>query len=614
MKTKAEHTAAGRILFAALVIGLCSITLYFAASRRSILGYDGEAYIETAEKGLEDPAYLRGNKVHRPPFYPILLMLSFSLFGKSLLAVHFFPLIFMLLSPLLCFLLLRRICGSRWWALFGAAALLFFPNSRAMMCQYPIMPVSVFLILCSMLLLDMMSEKKKYLLLPLFACLASLSTLKFELISVSLIFAACGVYRCLGSLRFNRRKMIWAAGLAIAAFCVLYFILLLTGKSGFLPDRLTWQFSILQDNMGKSANRIYMYDDFTSMFRKNTGALFSYPVPMIILILLGAVYAVRLNRKYLLWYLLFPIILYTSIYFTGFGRKMIRFASPATPIFCLFIVLGIMFIFRMAGASARQPFQTAWMLALAGVVVPLLFLSYRQADLTWQADSLYQRDVASAWTLLRCPVRIPSYRERRALKRRGMGFSQELHNYINGFFRNPLTLAPWRLRCDGQSLKIDTGEKKWRDSIHRVEINGQPVETWNITYPGVQEGSRETEIIFHLLFNRPIHTLHYLDRHETPEKRDSIQFSISPDGKRWRTVYQARGERWLVTWGAHFRKGFSGRRDVFLKYRFQADHLPEASGGRKFPRLREIHMAADFSPCPPLYGEDWLVDRHQKGY
>jgi|GEM_PF-4472833 len=598
-----------RILFVALLALLFFMTLYFASSRRSILGADGMQFIRAAERAMDNPSSLLSVQSKRPPLYPAILCASFSLFGKTLLSLHVFPFLIMLASPFLFYFLVRRVSGSSWWALLASYILILFPNSRDMMSHPLAASFSAFFMILAMLLVDLSGERKRYFIV-LLPCLLCLFLLKYELALAAVIFAGCGFFRFLET-GYNRKR-----GLMILLSALILIILVMVFSQVFMekevvPRRLLWQLQSFLARFENPMNEIYLSREYASLIREDLTGYFSFPVPLLLLILLGGIYTTRIKRKYLLWYFLIPVTLYSLIFLIGYRHLMVPLFTPVTPVLSLFLTLGIAFSFTLARERVKFPYRAGVYAGLGLLVLVVIFSAYRRAAGHWFSESLFRRNTASISRLMEKNVEMHPPVFRTGSHREFFKFEEELLDHVAGFCRSPHYLSLWDLRCGGEAIQITFEKDDWRSLVHAAYAGDRPIPPFEIASPATSPSLNHLELIFRLALSRPVHTLHYTDRHSTPGKDDWIRFSISPDGHEWLPGYFSSHQGETVTWGAHFRQGISNRSEVYLKYELYSGDLKQDKNNAGGARLEGIYLGLDFLPCKPFFGEDWPVVYHE---
>jgi hypothetical protein len=204
-------------------------------------------------------------------------------------------------------------------------------------------------------------------------------------------------------------------------------------------------------------------------------------------------------------------------------------------------------------------------------------------------------------------VDIPSYAVRKKPQGKASKFEEELINHVVGFCRAPSYLRRWDLRCGGEFRMMTFDNGDWHGLVHAAYSGDRPLPPHALSSPSVSASLNPLVIIFHVQFSRPVHTLHYVDRHSTPGKGDRVRLSISPDGHDWFPAYLLSHPGHTVTWGAHFRQEIAGRSEIYLKYELHSEDLKPDNNGTAGTRLEGIFLAADFAPCRPFFEDDWPV-------
>ncbi|MDP7034812.1 MAG: glycosyltransferase family 39 protein, partial [Planctomycetota bacterium] len=115
---------------------------------RPLLVDDTTVALEWADSVFGSEAIALSNQTEdTPPFFPFLVYLSTLLCGRTVLALHLFPLLASLFNPILVYVLFRDVFQERSRALGGALLFLLWPSALFYYNQAVAEPITLTLVL-----------------------------------------------------------------------------------------------------------------------------------------------------------------------------------------------------------------------------------------------------------------------------------------------------------------------------------------------------------------------------------------------------------------------------------------------------------------------------------
>jgi len=575
---------------------LAVLSLYFACAERQIFSDDTAGYLMRSDQ-IYDFSF-RSIRVltGRPPFYPLLIGPSMIIFGRNLIALHIFPLLFFLSIPFSLYYLGRRILKQDPAAFLCVLLFLLFPTNIRHLATPLTEPLCVALILLSLLLLDKCLENLRY--LPLYGLvLAFLFLTRYE---TMLLIIPQGLY-LLWALkkdgRLTRRKLIFVVSVLLL-FQLPFALINFAGGSMFLPARSFHAVKLALHSILHPGHGMYPgYPPIKLIGISYKNYLGGNPL-IPILILGGAIMALYRRAWLLIIGAFWCAGLYVFVVYYGTNTWFIRHLSKATPFVCLLIIYLCLEIWNLCRRTSNKTLKILLLsIGLGFPAAALLFSAYRDQR-EGRDETRYTLNRASLVRLWRNNAGIPSLSAWHRLKSQKLKPREEIIREVLGHSRSPKYL---KQRADAVGIVnfyADFSDWGFRSFLAGTPEIGRFWKGPGAKCIGVFPKYGETEVTFHFSFPQDIKILEYCDRHVSWTRKDRVSLSFSWDGRHWDEWYQDSRCYRPISFGRKVKADRTARRAFYLRYRFRAGdprREPFDNGGAA---LKEMALAFHLGDAP----------------
>lgn len=579
-----------------MVLVILGLSLVVNSSYRGIVHDEGLGHFaETALRIVNhQPIYSpQESKIAARLLYTVSIALAYKLVGINLLALHLFPYLLNLISPLLFFSVLYRYYQHVWWGLAGAVLWIASPVNIVFLNMQYNSPLFVFFVLILVLVLEKCLENPKWLLLfGVVTALLLLTRLEDGIIFTGLLY---GVY----VLKQWRRGISWRwLFLSVGACVFTYAIFLAAWRIPilYLTDYLPIVFARQAEYGAEFSFYELTLRGFRNVIRWYLCGKVGAPV-LAILALFGIV--AHLKQRHgdplvlLLPYGFFILFIYNARFDIA-NLANLPFLNPG---FLWLVVSGIRAAtqycarrFRRLSAARPTLIQVASGLLIVSVLVGF-FINTTLSFVTIIEDAL---PASSFWRIVRTNPLLPGHPDYREvyvplnrvetfpIKAR-WALREELIKAVRGVYRG------WYLNSIGHyafkhdlpnqaSLQADfiyrdnyETPDQWHRDRHHVD---NETTLWNAERPGqigVFLRGKSGSFIYKFDIPEPIDDVTLSDIHTQWDVGDVTKLWTSTDGEHWTLRHNNFNLHYTKDYYYQFfDHDFEGQRSIWIKYEFQA--------------------------------------------
>ena len=570
---------------------LLACSLFFASIDRHIIADDSFAYLEVSEK-IYHHSYRAASEITKhPPLYSLLLGPSVLIYGRTLMALHFFPILFFLAIPLCLYFLGRHIFRNNLVAFLCALLYLIFPTNLRHLTTPLTEPICVALILASFLLLEKCRRDLKY--LPFFGLvLALLFLTRYETIPLILLEFIYLIVFLIKEKRISRRN-VFLIILVIAIFQIPFVVFNLS-EGSLVPGRAIHALQLVYHHLANPETR--MYPDYPPL--RLVGVSYNIYLggnPLLPVMILGGICFAWYRRSGLLIIAsIWCAALYGLIIFYGTNTWILRHLTKVTPFICLFICYLLFEIWNLGLKSSRNILSFfPFVLFLTALILSVLYTSARDYR-AFQDDTRYSLERASLLQLSRTNPDIPPVKDWIALKIQKLNVAEETFRAVLGYARKPAYL---RKRAEVFELENFYSDFTATDFLQQITRHDPVDRFWKGPGSGrlgILPKFRDGTITLRFRFEKPVCGMEYCDRHIAWTRDDRVTLLFSLDGEEWETWYSDARCYDPITYGTYREFPGENHRTIYLKYYFHAGDArrePLDNGGAA---LEEMAFSVDF--------------------
>ncbi len=580
------------------------MTFFVSSSYRGIYADDLPRYIQWADaiyfqEGLEGHEGMSNpEKSIASIFLSASIALAYYVVGHTLLALHLFPFLFALATPLLFFGLLRRILQHDLWAFFGTMVYIVYPTNPVWLNQTFAEPIFVCWFVLTMLIVEYAKEHPRLLILAGITTAFMVTARLFD----GLVFTAFTLLAIL----YEHRKKFPFMPFVFAIVSFLSVILLCPFLFGFSFARYYEyvHFMLTKDTLavnyvGDSSPLALTIIASKTFIRWYLGGPFAIGVCIILGI--GTVATIKKN-------VVFPVIGVTGysafLLFILGGRGieplLTRLGSKMLPgLVILLIVGGKTLVDRMAQTARPRKILLSHLVSVLffGGIAAMSFRT-NQAFFGLVADII---PASSLWKIIEKNPPLPVGRQFYSIEFRESVYKSVLGNYRPSY-RSLLAKKAWdanepdiaRQMADF-SYYTAFRDEQWKTDAFRVE-GTSPL--WTPAHPdriGAFPAESDGTVIYKFSFPQPVRTVTISDVHSQWEPGDIVRLWISENGTDWTMQYDddIRYKKTYYHNKIEYRP--NGISALYVKYYFYAGDQSRANDDNRGASLEQFSLAAAFA-------------------
>lgn len=532
--------------------------------------------------------------------YQALIAVASVLVGKDLLAAHLFPYLFAVATPIVMFLLLRRILRHSLWACVGTIGYIFFPTNFIWTNQPLTEPIFLFWLVATMLLVEMAQTRHSLLILVgITAALMSLTRLFDGFFCAALAGIAI---ICQHRKQFPLKWGIWA---------ILSFI------GVHLLASIVFDYSLLQYYAYYRQMLDYPYQNSSPVMKTVTAMkifmqwyFYKYLTPVfLVVIIVGIIHNLRHNILYpficLSGYACFLLFVYQGRYVDTF---VLRLGVKLIPCLIVLMMSGIKWSYDTL--LARHHSIAAYALAVGMFVLfGVTFVQENQIFFNYMADiipssslskvlqhpSIYEQARREAASLAQFPE-FASKAFREAVIQEVLGaYRPSYRTKVAQKFWDDNVPSQQMDRADFSYHETFSEPETWKTNI--IEISGDSP-LWTPDHPdiiGAFPAGASARIMYKFSFPRKIQQITLGDIHTQWGPGDVVRMSTSFDGAAWTVRYDdsLRNQKVYyyetVTWEVPVHQ------DLFVKYDFHAGDPARDPSDNRGASVHEFFLAVTFA-------------------
>ena len=589
---------------------VCSLSLIFltaflsSSSYRGIYADDLPRYIQWADaiyfqEGLQGSEGMSNpEKSIASIFLSASIAFAYHIVGHTLLALHLFPFLFALATPLLFFWLLRRIVQHDLWALFGTLTYIVYPTNPVWLNQTFAEPIFICWFVLTMLLVEYAKEHPHLLIFTGITTAFMVTARVFD----GLMFTAFTLFAIL--YEYRKKFPLMPFVVAIAVFLSIMLLCPLFFGFSFARYYEYFQFMLTKDAVavnyaGEMSPTALTIIAVKSLIRWDLGNLFALGVCLFLGV--GAVATIKKNVVLpLISVACYSVFLLFILGGRGMEPLLTRLASKMLPgMVVLLIIGGKTLVDWIARTSLPRK------ALLSHVISVLFFLGI--AAMSFERNQAFfglMADIIPAsplWKIIETNPPLPIGRQFYNIEFRESIYKAVLGNYRPSY-RSILAEKAWdanepKLARQAADFSYYTAfrDEQWKTEALRTE-GTSPL--WTPLHPeriGAFPAGADGTVIYEFLFPHPVRTVTISDVHSQWEPGDIVRLWISENGKDWTLQYDDDVRYKKTYYHNTFEYSPNGISKLYVKYYFYAGDRARANDDNRGASLEQFSLAATFA-------------------
>jgi len=585
-------------------LGLLFLAAFWAfSSYRGIYADDLPRYIQWADAIYFQQGLQGSDDMSNPEksiasiFLSASIAAAYHIVGHSLFALHLFPFLFALATPLFFFGLLRRMVRHDVWALLGTLTYIAYPTNLVWLNQPFAEPIFICWFVLTMLIVEYAKEYPRLLVFVGITTAFMVMARIFDGLMFTVFTLAAILYE------YRKKFPFIPVAFAIALFLIVMVACPFLFGFSFATYYEYFDFMLTKDTLavnyvGESSPMTLTIIASKAFIRWYLGGIFAIGVCFFLGI--GTVATIKKN-------VVLPIICVTGysafLLFVLGGRGMepllTRLGSKMLPGLVILLIVGGKTVadwIMQTSLPRKKLFAYFVSLLFFGGLTAISF-GRNQAFFKLMTDII---PASSLWNIIEANPPLPIGRQFYSIEFREDVYKAVLGNYRPSYRSNVAEKAwnakePEHVRQTADfSYYTSFRDEQWKTGTFRIEGNSP---LWTAAHPGrigaFPTGADGT-VIYKFSFQSPVQNVTISDVHSQWESGDVVRMWISENGTDWILQYDD---------DIHYKKAYyhntvqyspPGISTLYVKYYFYAGDPARAKNDNRGASLEQFSFAASF--------------------